>query len=90
MDKRKYLRNYEGLFFLEKINIGVLIESNLIWFLKLFILRLLMVNLIVDLFGKLVNILEIGGWVEGLEYFLEFYFGLNGYFIEKDVKEVII
>lgn len=87
MDKRKYSRNYEGSFFLERINTGASLESNLIWSSKSFIPRSLMANLTVDLFGKSVNILEIGGRVEGLEYFLESYFGPNGYFTESDVKK---
>ncbi|XP_062611985.1 uncharacterized protein LOC134273791, partial [Saccostrea cucullata] len=87
MDKRKFSRNYEGSFFLEKINTGASVESNLIWSSKSFIPRSLMANLTVDLFGKSVNILEVGGRVEGLEYFLESYFGPNGYFTEKDVKK---
>ena len=87
MDKRKFSRNYEGSFFLEKINTGASVESNLIWSSNSFIPRSLMANLTVDLFGRSVNILEIGGRVEGLEYFLESYFGPNGYFTEKDVKK---
>lgn len=87
MDKRKFSRNYEGSFFLEKINTGASVESNLIWSSKSFIPRSLMANLTVDLFGRSVNILEIGGRVEGLEFFLESYFGPNGYFTEKDVKK---
>jgi hypothetical protein len=31
--------------------------------------------------------LEIGGRIEGLEYFLESYFGPNGYFQNNDIKE---
>ncbi|XP_061171948.1 uncharacterized protein LOC133181472, partial [Saccostrea echinata] len=87
MDKRKFSRNYEGSFFLEKINTGASVESNLVWSSKSFIPRSLMANLTVDLFGKSVNLFEIGGRVEGLEYFLESYFGPNGYFTEKDVKK---
>ncbi|XP_056009974.1 uncharacterized protein LOC125679922 [Ostrea edulis] len=87
MDKRKFSRNYEGSFFLEKINTGASVESNLIWSSKSFMPRSLMTNLTVDLFGRSVNILEIGGRIEGLEFFLESYFGPNGYFTEKDVKK---
>ena len=46
-----------------------------------------MANLTVDLFGQSINLLEVGGRIEGLEYFLETYFGPNGYFAEKTVKE---
>ena len=87
MDSRKFSRNYEWSFFLEKLNTGASVESNMIWSSKSFIPRSLMANLTVDLFGQSVNLLEIGGRIEGLEYFMETYFGPNGYFAEKTVKE---
>ncbi|KAJ8307373.1 hypothetical protein KUTeg_015457 [Tegillarca granosa] len=87
MDKRKFSRNYEGSFFLEKLNTGASLEGNLIWSSKSFIPRSAMANLTVDLFGQSINLFEIGGRIEGLEYFLESYFGPNGYFSEDDVKE---
>lgn len=86
MDKRKFSRNYEGSVFLEKINTGATVESDIIWSSKSFIPRSGMFNLTVDLFGNAVNIFEVGGRVEGLEYFLESYFGPNGYFKENDVE----
>lgn len=86
IDKRKYSKNYEGSLFIEKINTGATVEGDLIWSSKSFIPRAGMFNLTVDLFGNAVNLLEVGGRVEGLEYFLESYFGPNGYFSENDVK----
>ena len=86
MDKRKFSRNYEGSIFLEKINTGATVEGDLIWSSKSFIPRAGMFNFTVDLFGKAVNLFEVGGRIEGLEYFLESYFGPNGYFSEKDVE----
>ncbi|KAH3697757.1 hypothetical protein DPMN_085267 [Dreissena polymorpha] len=86
MEKRKYSRNYEGSIFLEKINTGATVESDIIWSSKSFIPRSGMFNLTVDLFGNAVNLFEIGGRIEGLEYFLESYFGPNGYFSETNVK----
>lgn len=79
-DKRKFSRNYEGSFFIDKLNLGAKSESNLIWSPKSFIPRSAMLNLTVDVFGHAVNLIEIGGRVEGLEYFLETYFGPGGYF----------
>jgi hypothetical protein len=87
MDKRKFSRNYEGSVFLEKLNTGATLESNLIWSSKSFIPRSAMVNLTVDLFGQSVNLFEVGGRVEGLEYFMESYFGPNGYFSDNTVSE---
>ena len=42
-----------------------------------------MLNLTVDLFGHSVNFLELGGRAEGLEFFVESFFGPNGYFSEN-------
>ena len=86
LDNRKYSRNYEGSIFLEKINTGATVEGDLIWSSKSFIPRAGMFNFTVDLFGKAVNLFEVGGRVEGLEYFLESYFGPNGYFSENDIE----
>ncbi|VDI44373.1 Hypothetical predicted protein [Mytilus galloprovincialis] len=86
LEKMKYSRNYEASFFLEKLNTGAAIDSNLIWSSKSFLPRSAMTNLTVDLFGHSVNLFEFGGRVEGLEYFLESYFGPEGYFGKsKDV-----
>jgi hypothetical protein len=87
MDKRKFSRNYEKSLFLEKLNTGATAEGDLIWSSKSFIPRSAMVNLTVDLFGNAINLFEVGGRIEGLEYFIESYFGPNGYFSDKDVKE---
>ena len=89
MDNRKYSRNYEGSIFLEKINSGATAEGDLIWSSKSFIPRSGMFNMTVDLFGNAINLFEIGGRVEGLEYFLESYFGPNGYFSEKEVQKAV-
>jgi len=89
MDNRKFSRNYEGSMFLEKINTGATVESDLIWSTKSFIPRAGMFNFTVDLFGNAINLFEIGGRVEGLEYFLESYFGPNGYFSQKDVQSAV-
>lgn len=74
-DRRKYSRNYELSFFSDKFNLGGVYENNLIWSAKSFLPRSAMFNLTVDMFGKSVNLLEVGGRVQGLEYLLEAYFG---------------
>lgn len=87
LEKLKYSRNYEASFFLEKLNTGAAVDSNLIWSSKSFLPRSAMTNITFDFFGHSVNLLEIGGRIEGLEYFLESYFGPNGYFQNNDIKE---
>ncbi|KAL3871442.1 hypothetical protein ACJMK2_039441 [Sinanodonta woodiana] len=83
LDKRKFSRNYEKSFFIERMNTGAKFESDLIWSTKSFIPRSGMVNLTVDLFGNTFNLLQLGGRLEGLEYFIESYFGPDGYFGEN-------
>ncbi|VDI80741.1 Hypothetical predicted protein [Mytilus galloprovincialis] len=66
LEKLKYSRNYEGSFFLEKLNTGASIDSNVVWSSKSFLPRSAMPNITFDLFGHSVNLLEIGGRMEGL------------------------
>ena len=89
LDKRKFSRNYEGSVFIEKLNTGAKLEGDLIWSSKSFIPRSAMVNLTVDLFGHSVNLFELGGRVEGLEYFMESFFGPNGYFSENTPEKPV-
>lgn len=88
LDDRKFSHNYEKSIFLEKLNAGASVESNLVWSSSSFLPRSVMANLTVDLFGHSVNLFEVGGRVEGLEYFLESYFGPNGYFGDNEAAEV--
>lgn len=83
LETLKYSRNYEGSLFLEKFNTGAMVDSNLIFSEKSFVPRSAMMNLTVDLFGNSINLLEIGGRIEGLEYLLETYLGPYGYFGDK-------
>ena len=87
LDQRKFSRNYEGSMFVEKLNTGAKAEGDLIWSSKSFIPRSGMVNLTVELFGQSVNLLELGGRAEGIEYFLESFFGPNGYFHGEEAQE---
>ena len=86
LEKMKYSHNYEGSVFIDKFNTGALADGNLIWSGKSFIPRSAMVNITVDLFGNSVNLFEIGGRMEGLDYLLETYLGPYGYFSEKKTK----
>jgi len=75
LDKRKFSRNVELSTFSETLNVGGSVESNLIWSADSFVPRSAMVNLTVDVFGQSVNLLELGGRVQGLEDLLERVFG---------------
>ncbi|XP_074643894.1 uncharacterized protein LOC141900764 [Tubulanus polymorphus] len=80
LDKTKFSRNLEGSFFSDSLNAGAKVESNVVFTPKSYIPRSAMLNLTFDLFGESVNLLEVGGRVEGLERFVENYFGPKGYF----------
>ncbi|XP_062612312.1 LOW QUALITY PROTEIN: uncharacterized protein LOC134274081 [Saccostrea cucullata] len=95
LDKRKFSRNYEWSHYSQDLNMGGMLDSNLIWSPESFIPRSVSANLSVEMFGHSVNLLEIGGRAEGLDYLLESYFGPSGYFKdgtitpdEKDHKEI--
>lgn len=71
MDKRKFSRNIELSTFSELLNVGATVESNLIWSGQSFVPRSASLNLTVDMFGQSVNLVELGGRVQGLEDILE-------------------
>lgn len=75
MDKRKFSRNVELSGFSEIFNVGALAEGNLIWSAQSFVPRSASVNLTFDVFGQSVNLLELGGRVQGIEAMLEKFFG---------------
>ena len=88
MDKRKFSRNIEKSVFFESINTGAKVESNLIWSSNSYIPRSAMLNLTVDLFGSSINLLEVGGRIEGMEHLLERYFGPMGVFGRENLKKM--
>ena len=71
LDKRKFSRNIEWSMFSEMLNLGVNFDSNLIWSSQSFIPRSGAVNLKFDLFGRELNLFEIGMRGEGFEGVLE-------------------
>ncbi|XP_071116773.1 uncharacterized protein [Haliotis cracherodii] len=83
----KYSRNYEGSLFLEKFNTGAMLESNVIFSDKSFVPRSAMLNMTVDLFGNSLNLFELGGRMEGVEYLIENYLGPYSYFGGKAAKK---
>ncbi|XP_060075290.1 apolipophorins-like [Ylistrum balloti] len=80
LDKTKFSHNFEKSIFLQQYNIGSSFESNVVWTPSSFVPRSMSANLTIDLFGRSVNLLDIAGRFEGLDAFLESYFGPNGYF----------
>ena len=76
LDKRKFSRNLEWSFFNPTANAGAAVESNVIWATDSFVPRSAMVNLDVDVFGETMNLMQMGGRVEGLESLIE---GLLGH-----------
>lgn len=87
MDKLKYSRNIEKSFFANYLNAGAKLESNLIWSQQSFLPRSITLNMTLDLFGKSLNFLEIGGRAQGLEVLLEKYLGPKANSSsEKDTK----
>lgn len=67
----KFSRNYEKSAFLRMINSGLQAESDVIWSTESPLPRSVSANLTFDLFGHSVNLLEIGGRLEGVDYLIE-------------------
>jgi hypothetical protein len=74
LDARKYSRNTEWSLFSELLNTGGKVDSNVIFSSESFVPRSGMVNLTIDMFGHSVNLLEVGGRVEGVDKLLEGFF----------------
>ncbi|RUS82210.1 hypothetical protein EGW08_010024, partial [Elysia chlorotica] len=80
MDKRKFSRNYEVSYFSENFGLGGSAESNLVWSEKSFVPRSAMLNITVDILGHTVNLLEVGGRVQGVEGLLQEVIGNSKFF----------
>jgi hypothetical protein len=89
IDVRKFSRNIEKSLFSEYLNTGAQIESNLIWSQRSYIPRSAMVNVSVEMFGNSINLIEMGGRVQGLEKIVEKFFGPEGYFSKKRTTELM-
>jgi hypothetical protein len=88
-DVRKFSRNVEKSFFSEYLNAGAQVESDLIWSQKSYIPRSAMLNVTVEMFGNSINLVEVGGRVQGLERIVEKFFGPDGYFSKKNTQELM-
>ncbi|KAH9496816.1 hypothetical protein Btru_010355 [Bulinus truncatus] len=75
INSSKHSGNYEISYFSEKFGLGASAESNVVWSSKSFLPRSSMVNLTVDIFGQSVQLLELGGRVQGLESMLQKFIG---------------
>merc|ERR1719193_1793080 len=78
LERMKYSRAYEASYFSSYLNAGVDAESHVIFSPAGFLPRQVKTDLNVNLFGRSVNLFEVGARMEGLEHVLEHYFGPNG------------
>ncbi|XP_063589036.1 uncharacterized protein LOC134766188 isoform X1 [Penaeus indicus] len=85
----KFSRNYESSFFMNEINTGATVESNVIFSSKSFLPRSAMLNLTLDLFGQSINFFEVGGRIEGFEAYIERFFGPRGYYPEETIETIL-
>ncbi|GFR65207.1 apolipophorin [Elysia marginata] len=80
LDKRKFSRNYELSYFSKDFGLGGSAESNLVWSEKSFVPRSATLNITVDILGHTVNLLEVGGRVQGVEGLLQEVIGSSEFF----------
>ncbi|XP_018494601.2 apolipophorins [Galendromus occidentalis] len=76
-DPSKFSQNYEYSKFYDSVNIGGVADASIVFSPKSFLPRSASLNLSLDLFSQNVNLLEIGGRVEGLEKIVEQLVGRN-------------
>merc|ERR1719402_1700474 len=85
LERMKYSRAYEASYFSSYLNAGIDAESHVIFSQAGFLPRQVKTNLNINLFGRSVNLLEVGARMEGLESVLEYYFGDKGPLTETGV-----
>lgn len=85
----KLSRNFESSFYLKEQKVGADIESNLIFSSKSFLPRSSMLNFTINLFGESINLFEVGGRIEGLESYIEKFFGPEGYYPEETIEALV-
>ena len=71
LGRLQYSRNYEGSAFLQRLNSGALAEANLVWASDSSLPRSASANVTLDLFGRSLNLMDVGVRMEGLEYLLD-------------------
>uniref|UniRef100_T1KSY0 Vitellogenin domain-containing protein n=1 Tax=Tetranychus urticae TaxID=32264 RepID=T1KSY0_TETUR len=87
-DIRKFSRYYELSQHFSKINLGAVIESDVI-FDGSYIPRSIKANLSIPMFGSSVNLAEVGFRQKGLESSIEGLFGPSGSLNGKNWKEIL-
>lgn len=85
----KYSRNIEQSYFAPSLDIGVGIESNLLYAPGSFIPRSIDFNLATALQGVSMNLVEVGARVEGFEVIVEKIFGPKGYLRTASFRDII-
>jgi len=85
LERMKYSRAYEGSYFSSYLNAGLDAESHVIFSPAGFLPRQVKTDLNINLFGRSINLLEVGARMEGLENILEYYFGPSGPLAETGV-----
>ncbi|XP_065572603.1 apolipophorins-like [Artemia franciscana] len=84
-DFRKFSRNLEFDYFCTENNAGWDADLNIIYSPESYLPRSASMNFTLDLFGQSMNLFEIGGRFEGLEYLIESYFGPEGIYRANEV-----
>jgi hypothetical protein len=88
-DVRKFSRNIEMSYHSKDLQMGGTLDSNIIFSEKSYIPRSTTLNLTANLFGENINLLELGGRVEGFEDIVENFFGPEGYFREDNFHKLL-
>merc|ERR1712042_361682 len=78
-------RAYEASYFSSYLNAGIDAESQVIFSPAGFLPRQIKTDLNMGLFGRSIDLMEIGAIMEGLESLLEYYFGPAGPLAETGV-----
>lgn len=87
-DIRKYSRYYELSQHFSKINVGAVVESDVI-FDGSYIPRSIKANLSVPIFGSSINFAEVGFRQKGLENSIQSLFGPSGSLKDKNWREIL-
>ncbi|XP_078656508.1 apolipophorins-like isoform X3 [Branchiostoma floridae x Branchiostoma belcheri] len=88
-DKRKFSSAWTGSVFSDRWNLGGEAQTGVIFSDTSFLPRSAHLNLTMMVFGAEMNMLEVGGRIEGLSYLAESFFGHQGYFPENNVLNLL-